>query len=218
MPTMGPATEPAPPPRVALPRQQRPPPARPPRRGASPSASGRRISPVFFVLAAILVAAAVIAVVLIFVTGSSNSSSSSSSSSASSGASSGSSRTTAAKKGKGAKQRAVPAVTPSAVTVAVLNGTTTSHLAANVLGKLTAAGYKGGATQNAAETGVSATIVGYTAPSARPDALAVATSLHLAASSVQAVSQGDRLKVCGSTTACTTQVIVTLGANLAQTG
>jgi hypothetical protein len=216
MPTVGPPTASAPPPRVAPPRQQRPASPPPPRRsGRQPS--GRRISPVFFVLAAILVAA-VVAVILIFVSGGSNSSSSSSSSSGSSGASASASRTTAAKKGKGAKQRAVASVTPSSVTVAVLNATTTPRLAANVLGKLTVAGYKGGTTQNAAESGLSATIVGYTASSARADALAVARSLKLAPSSVQAVSQGDRLKVCGSTTACTTQVIVTLGADLAQTG
>jgi hypothetical protein len=224
MPTMGAATEPAPPPRVAPPRQQQRPPARPPvsppppRRGGRQSGPPtRRISPVFFVLAAILAAAAV-AVVLVFVTGSSSNSSSSSSSSASSGASA--SNTTAAKTGKGAKQHnaAVTQVTPSAVTVAVLNGTTTTHLAADVLGKLTTAGYRGGTTQNAAESGLTSTIVGYTAQSARADALAVAKSLNLAPSSVQQVSQGDRLKVCGTTTACTAQVIVTVGANLSQTG
>ncbi len=223
MPTMAATAEPAPPPRVALPRQQQRPPGRPP---ASPSPprrsarepSGRRISPVFFVLAAIL-AAAVVAVVLVFVTGSSsNNSSSSQSSSASSAASA--SNTTAAKKTKGAKQsKAAPVtVTPSTVTVAVLNGTATNHLAADVLGKLTAAGFKGGTTQNASETSVTSTIVGYTATSARNDALAVAKSLRLGPASVQQVSQGDRAKVCGTTTACTTQVVVTAGADLAQTG
>ena len=49
-----------------------------------------------------------------------------------------------------------------------------------MLGKLTTAGYKGGTTQNASETGVTSTIVGYTDPSARNDALAVAKSLNLA--------------------------------------
>jgi hypothetical protein len=219
MPAMGAGTEPAPPPRVALPRpQQRPPVAPPPpRRGGRQSGPpNRRISPVFLVLAGILVAA-VVAVVLVFVTGSSstNSSSSSSSSSAASASS-----TTAGKKTKGAKQHkaAVTTVTPSSVTVAVLNGTATTHLAADVLGKLTAAGYKGGTTQNASETGLSSTIVGYTAASARADALAVAKSLNLGPASVQAVSQGDRAKVCGSTTTCTTQVVVTAGGDLAQTG
>ncbi len=218
MPTLGTPVESTPPPRVALPRQQRPPVAPPPRRGGRQSGPpSRRISPVFFVLAGILIIA-VIAVVLVFVTGSSNNSSSSNSPSASSSASSAS--TTAARRTKAAKQRkaAAATVTPSTVTVAVLNGTSTNHLAADVLGKLTTAGFKGGATQNAAETGVTATIVGYTDTSARNDALAVAKSLNLAPSSVQAASQGDRAKVCGTTTACTTQVIVTAGSNLPQTG
>jgi LytR cell envelope-related transcriptional attenuator len=213
MPTMA---EPAPPPRVALPREQQRPPTRPPaspprRAGQGP---GRRISPVFFVLAGVLVAA-VVAVVLIFVTGSSNNSSTSSQS-----ASASASSTTAVTKTKGAKQHkgAVTQVTPSAVTVAVLNGTATDNLAHDVLAKLNAAGYKGGATQNASESAVSSTIVGYTTQSARNDALAVAKSLNLGPASVQAASQGDRAKVCGSTTACTTQVVVTAGADLAQTG
>jgi hypothetical protein len=221
MPTMA---EPAPPPQVALPRQQQRPPARPPA-GSPPARRGgrgsgpptRRISPIFVVLAVILVAAVVV-VVLVFVTGSSNNSASSSSSSSSSAAVA--SNTGAAKKGKGAKQRkgAVTTVTPSLVTVAVLNGTTTDNLAADVLGKLTAVGYKSGLKQNAAESGVSSTIVGYTASSYRADALAVAKSLNLGPASVQSVSQGDRAKVCGGTSACTTQVVVTAGTDLAQNG
>jgi hypothetical protein len=222
MPTMSAPPEPVPPPRVALPRQQQRPPGRPPmgppppRRGGQGS-SGRRISPVFVVLAGVL-AAAVVAVVLIFVTGSNSSSPSSSSSSAASAASG--SSTNAAHRSKNGKTRkaATATVTPSAVTVAVLNGTTTDNLAADVLNKLTAAGYRGGTKQNASEAGVTSTIVAYTAPTARNDALAVAKSLDLGPASVQGVSQGDRLKVCGGTTSCTTQVIVTAGADLAQTG
>ena len=223
MPTVGAAAQAAPPPRVNLPRQQQRPPARPPispppgrRNGGQPS--GRRISPVFFVLAGILVAA-VIAVVFIFVNGSGSNSSSSSSSSASSAASA--SSTTAADRAKGGKARktTLTQVTPSSVTVAVLNSTPTTGLAAKEMGKLTDAGYKGGNTQNAAETGLTSTIVGYTSPAARNDALAVAKSLNLSPSSVRAASQGDRLKICGSATAaCLTQVIVTLGADLSQTG
>jgi preprotein translocase subunit SecG len=222
MPSLGAAAQATPPPRVALPRQQQRPPARPPvspppSRRSGARSSGRRISPVFFVLAGILVAA-VVAVVLVFVNGSSGNGASSSSSSASAGASA--SSTTGASKTKGAKQRtSTVTVTPSSVTVAVLNSTSTPHLAANVMGKLTDAGYKGGTTQNAAETGLASTIVGYTSPGARDDALAVAKSLNLSQSAVRAVSQGDRLKICGSaTTACSTQVIVSLGADLSQTG
>ncbi|MFZ1995069.1 MAG: LytR C-terminal domain-containing protein, partial [Solirubrobacteraceae bacterium] len=171
--------------------------------------------PVFLVLAGILVVA-VVAVVLVFVTGSNSNSSSSSNSSSQSSAASASS-TTGAKRTKAGKTRraAATTVTPSAVTVAVLNGTTTDKLAADVLNKLTTAGYKPGTKLNAAETGVTSTIVGYTSPSDRSDALAVAKSLNLGSASVQAVSQGDRVKVCGSTTACTTQVVVTAGTDLA---
>ncbi len=218
MPAMAAATEPAPPPRVAPPRQDQRPPGRPPvspapRRGER-QPSGRRISPVFLVLAGILVAA-VVAVVLVFVTGSNSTGGASSASSSS--AASPSSPTAARRTGK-QRRAAGTTVTPSGVTVAVLNGTSTNNLAADVLGKLTAAGYKGGAKQNAAETGLNSTIVGYTSSGDRADALAVAKSLNLGPASVQAVSQGDRLKVCGSTTACTTQVVVTAGADLTQTG
>jgi hypothetical protein len=218
MPTIGtPAPQPAPPPRVALPRQQRPPVAPPPASRSGHESSGRRVSPVAFILAGVL-AAAVVAVVLIFVTGSSSGGSASATSSS---AASGSVSSTAAGKTAASGKHRRPAtttVTPSAVTVAVLNGTSTNHLAADVLGKLTTAGYKGGTTQNAAEAGMSSTIVGYTAPSYRPDALAVAKSLSLGPASVQGVSQGDRAKVCGTTTACTTQVVVTVGADLAPAG
>jgi hypothetical protein len=220
MPTMAATTEPAPPPRIALPRQQQRPPGRPPtgpppRRGGQ-GPSGRRISPVFVILAGVLLAA-VVAVVLIFVTGSNNSSSSKSSSSAASAPASSTSAVRGSKRG-GKRKAATTTVTPSAVTVQVLNGTSTNNLAHDVAAKLTTAGYKASGTLNAAETGVTSTIVGYTASNARVDALAVAKSLDLGPASVQAVSQGDRVKVCGSTTACTTQVIVTAGDDLAQTG
>jgi hypothetical protein len=172
---------------------------------------------VFLVLAGIL-AAAVVAVVLIFVTGSSNNSASSQSSSSSAGASASS---TTARNGTKTRKRVQPAaatVSPSAVTVAVLNGTATNHLAADVLAKLTAAGYHGGTTHNASETAVTSTIVGYTSPSYRADALAVAKSLNLGSASVQGVSQGDRSTVCGTATSCPTQVVVTAGTDLAQNG
>jgi hypothetical protein len=220
MPELGVPAQSTPPPRGALPLQQQRPPARPPsRRGGHLGRPTRRISPVFFVLAAILVAA-VVAVVLVFVSGSSSNSSSSSSSSASGASGASASSTSAASKGKGGKQHATAVtVTPSSVTLAVLNSTSTQGLAAKVMGKLTDAGYKGTTTQNAAETSLTSTIVGYTAPSARADALAVAKSLNLSQSSVRTASQGDRLKICGSATAaCSTQVIVTLGSDLSQTG
>ncbi len=219
MPTMaGPAATPAPAPapRVAPPRQPRPPVSPPPRRRGRREPSGRRPSSVFFVVAGVL-AVAVIAVALAFVLGSSGNNTPPQASSSSGSASS----TAAARTGKGAKHRrtvAAAPVTPGSVTVAVLNGTATNNLAHNVLAKLTAAGYRGTTTQNAAESGVTSTIVGYTSQSAQPDAAAVAKSLNLGAASVQGISQGDRGKVCGTTATCPDQVVVTVGSDLAQSG
>jgi len=209
----GPST---PPPRVALPRQPRPPVSPPAAaRGGAREPSGRRVRPFLFAVAGLL-AVAVIAGVLIFVTGSGTKGSASTSSAA---ASNSASATSAAKTTKGKRVRAAAAtVTPSAVTVAVLNGTTTNNLAHDVLAKLTTAGYRGGTTQNATETALTSTIVGYTAPSYRPDALAVAKSLNLGPASVQGVSQGDRAKVCGSSASCPAQVVVTAGGDLSSTG
>lgn len=216
-----PAGAASPPPRVALPRQNRAPgrprvSAPPPRsRGRQPS--GSRMSPLVIVLASVLaVAVAVVAVIVL--TGSSGNAPSSPTSSSSGASASGTTASGSGKRAKHSKAAATTTVTPSAVTVAVLNGTTTNHLAADLLGKLTTAGFKGGTTQDAAETGVSSTIVGYTQPAYRADALAVAKSLNLGPASVQGVSQADRLKVCGSTAACTTQVIVTAGADLSPNG
>ena len=76
------------------------------------------------------------------------------------------------------------------MTVQVLNGTSTDNLAHDVADKLANVGYKATGTQNASETGLTSTIVGYTASSARTDALAVAKSLDLGPASVQGVSQG----------------------------
>jgi preprotein translocase subunit SecG len=206
----------APPPRVSLRPQGAPPsrPAPPPLRRTA-AAPRRRLNPVALVLLIALVVAVIVVGVLVLAnSGSSNAPTSSSSSAAS--------RTTAAKtSGRHKRRGTAPAaaqVAPSTVAVAVLNGTDTSHLAADVLGKLTAAGYKGGPTANAAESGVTATIVGYTEPAYRNDALAVATSLHLGTGSVRAVSAGDRsaaAAACTTSTACPPQVVVTLGSDLA---
>jgi hypothetical protein len=110
-------------------------------------------------------------------------------------------------------------VTPSSVTVAVLNGTSTSHLAADVMAKLTSKGFKPGATPtNAPAQTVTSTIVGYAQPAFRADALAVAKSLKLGSASVQGVTAGDRAAAChGATTGCSAQVVVTVGSDLAST-
>jgi hypothetical protein len=114
------------------------------------------------------------------------------------------------------RSRRIVAVTPASVTVAVLNGTTTTHLAADIMSKLTRAGYKPGTTTNAADQNLTSTVAGYTKPSFRADALAVAKSLNLGSASVQGVSPGDRSAACHATTAaCPAQVVVTVGSDLA---
>ncbi len=127
------------------------------------------------------------------------------------------SRTASTRGGAHSRHRSTTVkVVPSTVTVAVLNGTTTTGLAADVMSKLTAAGYKPGATTNAPEQNLTTTIVGYTQTGFRADALAVAKSLNVAAASVRAVSAADHTAACHGTTAgCTATVVVTLGANLA---
>jgi LytR cell envelope-related transcriptional attenuator len=131
------------------------------------------------------------------------------------GTASSASSTNSAQASKHTRHHAAAAVTPSAVTVAVLNGTSTNNLAADVMAKLTSAGYKPGTKTNAPEQNVTSTIVGYTQPSYRPDALAVAKSLNLGPASVQGVSQGDRSAACpGAATGCPSQVVVTLGSDL----
>jgi len=205
----------APPPRIPLRPQGAPPsrPAPPPLRRTSTSPGGRRLNPVALVLLIALVLAVVVVGVLVLTSSGATPSRSSSSTAASSA--------TAARPRK--RHTTTPAssapVTPASVTVAVLNGTTTNNLAHDVLAKLTTAGYKSGPTpQNAAENAVSSTIVGYTQPASRVDALAVAKSLNLGTASVQSVSQGDRTKVCGATATCPAQVVVTAGSDLAAAG
>jgi hypothetical protein len=130
-------------------------------------------------------------------------------------ASTGSSQASSTQASRHSRHHSGATVTPSAVMVAVLNGTSTSHLAADVMSKLTAAGYKPGTTTNAPEQSVTSTIVGYTQPSFRADALAVAKSLNLGSASVQGVSQGDRAAAChGASTGCPSRVVVTLGSDL----
>jgi hypothetical protein len=113
----------------------------------------------------------------------------------------------------------VAAVTPASVTAAVLNGTSTTNLAHDVMAKLTAAGYKPGMIATASDQTLTATIVGYTQPAYRRAAVVVAKSLNLGPASVQAVAQSDRTVACGSgTAACPDQVVVTVGADLAPNG
>jgi hypothetical protein len=125
------------------------------------------------------------------------------------------SRTSATRSTKRARHRAAVAAAPSSVTVAVLNGTGTSHLAADIMGKLTSAGYKPGTTTNAPNQTMTSTVVGYTQPGYRADALEVAKSLNLGSASVQGVAAGDRAAACHTTAACPAQIVVTVGSDLA---
>ncbi|MGI8715420.1 MAG: LytR C-terminal domain-containing protein, partial [Solirubrobacteraceae bacterium] len=116
------------------------------------------------------------------------------------------------------KSKVAAAVNPAAVTVTVLNGTSTTNLAHDISSKLTTAGYKPGTIATATNQTVSSTIVAYL-PNDRSDALAVAKSLKLGTGSVQAVDQSTRTVACnGSSTACSAQVVVTVGTDLASNG
>ena len=194
--------ESTPPPRVALPRQQRPPAAPPPPRAAADASRAAQPPHQPRVLRAgrhpdrrrgrgragvrDRVEQQQLVVVELVVGDSSSASSAS---------------TTAAKTARApsSARRATATVTPSAVTVAVLNGTSTNHLAADVLGKLTTAGYKGGTTaERVRDRRHLHDRRLHRRRALRNDALAVAKSLNLGPASVQAVSQGDRAKVCGA--------------------
>lgn len=105
---------------------------------------------------------------------------------------------------------------PSAVTVAVLNGTSTNELAHHVAARLAAEGYREGRIATAANQTLTSSIVAYL-PGAknRRDALHVASSLHLRPTAVQPVDQGTEQVVCPPPGACSANVVVTVGADLA---
>jgi LytR cell envelope-related transcriptional attenuator len=124
-------------------------------------------------------------------------------------------RTTSATSTHARKGKTPGAVTPATVTVAVLNGTSTSNLAHDISQKLQAAGFKPGNIATATDQTQSSTTVGYL-PNDKRDAQAVAKSLKLAPGSVQAVDPNNRTVACnGSATSCSAQVVVTVGTDLA---
>jgi hypothetical protein len=212
-PPVGPPID-GPAPRVALRPSGAPPgrPVGPPPRSTGEPPQRPRISRVAIaVLGALVVAAGV--VVLLVVTGASGSSSSTTPNTVAS-------QTTAAQHaGRRRRTPATTVVAPASVTVAVLNGTSTNNLAHDVMAKLNAAGYKPGSTGNSSDQQLTSTIVGFTQPAYRRDALAVAKSLNLGPASVQGVSQSDRAAACSATpSACPAQVVVTVGADLASNG
>jgi hypothetical protein len=218
-PSAGITNDAPPPPRVA----PRPPGAPVSRPSFTPPprspARGRRVSRgAMFVLAALLLAVVIVGVFVLTNSGGGGASPSSSSSAAASRTPT--SSQSAGKHGRHSKTTtAAPVkVVPSTVTVAVLNGTSTTNLAADVMTKLTGAGYKAGQTANAppASQSLQSTIVGYTQPADRNDALAVAKSLNLGSASVQGVNPADQSAACSQTpTNCPAQVVVTVGSDLA---
>jgi hypothetical protein len=105
-------------------------------------------------------------------------------------------------------------VVPSTVTVSVLNGTATNGLAGRISNQLTSAGYKQGRVATASDQTRTATIVAYM-PGHKQEALAVAKSLKLGPASVQPVDPATQAVACPVSTQCTSQVVVTVGTDLA---
>jgi hypothetical protein len=105
---------------------------------------------------------------------------------------------------------------PASVTVAVLNGTSTNQLAHTIGAKLVALGYKEGALATGANQSQATTIVSYF-PGAkdRTGALHVAAALNLNPSSVKPIDTSTQQVACPSTSPCTANVVVTVGADLA---
>jgi LytR cell envelope-related transcriptional attenuator len=103
-----------------------------------------------------------------------------------------------------------PVVVPGHITVAVLNGTTTAHLASSAWTRLAERGFVKGAIANAPSQNVATSTVGYTHRH-RPAARAIATALGFSASAVgpvdaTALAQAER-------NGRRPQVVVTLGAD-----
>jgi hypothetical protein len=105
---------------------------------------------------------------------------------------------------------------PSSVTVAVLNGTGVFQLAHRVALKLQHAGYKQGAVATATDQTHAISLVGYVG-NHRHAAIEVARTLGLSAASVAAADQNAQAVACPPPSACHTEVIVTVGSDLANT-
>jgi len=105
---------------------------------------------------------------------------------------------------------------PASVTVAVLNGTATNQLAHKVAARLTGVGYKQGTVATAANQTETTTIVSYLPGTTnRSDALHVAIALKLRRASVQPIDRSTQQVACPPPGACHVNVVVTVGANLA---
>jgi hypothetical protein len=200
------------PPRVSPPPRVMAPPARPAQPGRRPIAPPPRLSEpprkrrlgVRFAL--VLVGALVIAGVVVALLHFTSSGGSPNSTRAS--ATSNTPTTSSARR----KRSAV--VTPAAVTVSVLNGTANNGLAGRISTRLSGAGYKQGKVATASDQTRTATVVAYM-PGHKREALAVANSLKLGPASVQPVDPSTLAVACPTSTACTAQVVVTVGTDLA---
>jgi hypothetical protein len=174
------------------PRRFVPPEGPPPRR----SGAGR----VLAIILGTLVAAAVV-VALLFVTGNLGSSSKK--------------KTTASNAAASRRTTRKAVFNPTTVTVAVLNGTDVSGLAARVASNLAKYGYRKGAITNASDQATTSSVVQYMAPADRTDAMYVAGALKLTASAVGPIDQGTKAIACPPGQACTAAVVVTVGSDIA---
>ena len=101
----------------------------------------------------------------------------------------------------------------SSVTVAVLNGTHTGHLASGAMATLTKLGYRKGAVADAPSQGHSTTFVGYTTGN-RAAAVEVAADIGVSAVHVHPV---DGLSLTDARAGgAAPQVVLTLGSNYVQ--
>jgi hypothetical protein len=112
------------------------------------------------------------------------------------------------------RRKRTATVVPSTVTVSVLNGTATNGLAGRISNQLNSVGYKQGRVATASDQTRTATIVAYM-PGHKAEALAVAKSLKLGPASVQPVDPATQAVACPVSTQCTSQVVVTVGTDLA---
>jgi hypothetical protein len=205
-----------PPPRGVLPSDRSGRPAQPARRpgtaGRAPVAPPPRFSEpprkrslglrIAFVVAGALVIAAIVVALLHFTGSGSNSNTTRAS------------NTSNAPSTTTARRKRTATVVPSTVTVSVLNGTATNGLAGRISNQLNSAGYKQGRVATASDQTRTATIVAYM-PGHKSAALAVAKSLKLGPASVQPVDPATQAVACPVSTQCTSQVVVTVGTDLA---
>jgi hypothetical protein len=206
IPTPAPAPPPAPPP--ASVRAAAPPP-RPASGGdrLAPTVYRRRIRPGVWLLGGILALAAIVVALVLLTSGGSSSTNQTSALTPPNT----SPASTHKKSGRGTLK-------PADITVAVLNGTSTTNLAHDTGVRLRAMGYKTGTIATATDQTLTATVVAYRpGVGDRHEAVMVARSLGLGPASVQPVDQSNEAVACPQTSTCTAQVVVAVGSDLAST-